>query len=93
MPAAPGDQQVPRSQEVFISYSRKDKEFVRRLHEALTRRDQEAWADREDIRPAEELMQAIEGVDTFVFVLTPDSVAAVPHYGFRLMNRLDEEAL
>ena len=82
MPAAPGDQQLPRPQEVFISYSRKDKEFVRRLYEALERRDREAWADWEDIRPTEEFMQAIygaiEGADTFVFVLTPDSVASVP---------------
>src|SRR6266496_4194702 len=82
MPAVPGDQQVPRPQEVFISYSRKDKEFVRRLHEALSRRDREAWVDWEDIRPTEEFMQAIygaiEGADTFVFVLTPDSVASVP---------------
>lgn len=35
MPAAPGDQQVPRPQEVFISYSRKHKEFVRRLDESF----------------------------------------------------------
>jgi len=39
MPAAPGDQQLPRPQEVFISYSRKDKEFLRRLHEALSQHD------------------------------------------------------
>jgi hypothetical protein len=45
MPAATGDQQAPRQQEVFISYSRKDKEFVRRLCEALKRRDREAWVD------------------------------------------------
>jgi hypothetical protein len=81
MPAAPGNQQVPRPQEVFISYSRKDKEFVRRLHEALSRRDREAWIDWEDIRPTEEFMQAIygaiEGSDTFIFVLTPDSVASI----------------
>src|SRR5881398_2681578 len=81
MPAAPGDQQAPRPEEIFISYSRKDKEFVRRLHEALSRRDREAWVDWEDIRPTEEWMQAIysaiEGADTFVFVLTPDSVASV----------------
>jgi hypothetical protein len=82
MPAATGDQQAPRPQEVFISYSRKDKEFVRRLHEALKRRDWEAWVDWEDIRPTEEWMQAIygaiEGAHTFVFVLAPDSVASVP---------------
>ena len=51
MPAAPGDQQVPRPQEVFISYSRKDKEFVRRLDEELKRRDREAWVDWEGIPP------------------------------------------
>jgi hypothetical protein len=80
MPAAPGDQQLPRPQEVFISYSRKDKEFVRRLDEALKSRGREAWVDWEDIRPTEEWMQAIyaaiEGADTFVFVITPDSVAS-----------------
>jgi hypothetical protein len=81
MPATPGHPQVPRPQEVFISYSRKDKEFVGRLYEALKRRDREAWVDWEDIRPTEEFMQAIygaiEGADTFIFVLTPDSVASV----------------
>jgi len=51
MPAAPGDQQVPRPQEVFISYSRKDTDFVRRLDEALKSRGREAWVDWEDIRP------------------------------------------
>ncbi|HEU0209459.1 MAG TPA: toll/interleukin-1 receptor domain-containing protein [Candidatus Udaeobacter sp.] len=70
---------MPRSQEIFISYSRKDKEFVRRLDQALKSRGREAWVDWEDIRPTEEWMQAIysaiEGADTFVFVLTPDSVA------------------
>ena len=81
MPAAPGDQQLPRPHEVFISYSRKDKDFVRRLDEALKSRGREAWVDWEDIRPTEEWMQAIyaaiEGADTFVFVLTPDSVASI----------------
>src|SRR6476620_10800397 len=81
MPAAPGDQQLPRPQEVFISYSRKDKEFVRRLDEALKSRGREVWVDWQDIRPTEEWMQAIyaaiEGADTFVFVLTPDSVASI----------------
>ena len=66
--------------DIFISYSRKDKEFVRRLDESLKNRGREAWVDWEDIRPTEDFMQAIygaiEGVDTFVFVLTPDSVAS-----------------
>jgi tetratricopeptide (TPR) repeat protein len=67
--------------DIFISYSRKDKDFVRRLDESLKSRGREAWVDWEDIRPTEEWMQAIyaaiEGADTFVFVLTPDSVASV----------------
>ncbi len=42
MLATPGDQQVPPAQEVFISYSRKDHDFVRRLDEALTSRGREA---------------------------------------------------
>ncbi|HEY5777813.1 MAG TPA: TIR domain-containing protein [Terrimicrobiaceae bacterium] len=67
--------------DVFISYSRKDKEFVQQLDEALKRRGREAWVDWEGIRPTEEFMRAIygaiEAADTFVFVLTPDSIASV----------------
>ncbi|PYI70826.1 MAG: hypothetical protein DMF02_07875 [Verrucomicrobia bacterium] len=66
--------------DIFISYSRKDKDFVRRLDEALKSRGREAWVDWEDIRPTEEWMQAIyaaiDGADTFIFVLTPDSVTS-----------------
>src|SRR5215831_1046044 len=80
MPAAPVEQQVPRPQEIFISYSRKDKDFVRRLDESLRNRGREAWVDWEDIRPTEDFMQAIygaiEGADTFISVLTPDSVVS-----------------
>jgi TIR domain-containing protein len=80
MSAASPDQQAPRSQEVFISYSRKDKEFVRRLDEELKRRDREAWVDWEGIPPGDTwektIYSAIEDTDTFVFVLTPDSVAS-----------------
>jgi WD40 repeat protein len=73
-------QEAPRPNDVFVSYSRKDKEFVLRLDEELKRRGREAWVDWEGIRPTEEFMQAIygaiESTDTFVFVLTPDSVAS-----------------
>jgi hypothetical protein len=66
--------------DVFISYSRKDKGFVRRLDEALKSRKREAWIDWEGIRPTEEFMQAIyaaiEAADTFIFVLTPDSITS-----------------
>src|SRR5215831_16601126 len=80
MPASPGDGQAPRSQEVFISYSRKDKEFVRRLDEELKRRDREAWVDWEGIPPGDTwektIYGAIESTHTFIFVLTPDSIAS-----------------
>ena len=67
-----------RENEIFISYSRKDKDFVRRLDDGLRRRGRSAWVDWEDIRPAEEFMQAIyaaiDATDTFIFVLNPDSM-------------------
>jgi WD40 repeat protein len=79
-PAASGDKQTPRSQEVFISYSRKDKEFVRRLDEELKRREREAWVDWEGIPPGDTwektIYGAIESTHTFIFVLTPDSIAS-----------------
>jgi hypothetical protein len=80
MPAASGGQQVPRPREVFISYSRKDQEFVRRLDEELKRRDREAWVDWEGIPPGDKwektIYGAIEATHTFIFVLTPDSIAS-----------------
>src|SRR5690349_8855838 len=66
--------------DVFISYARKDQAFVRRLQAALAARELEAWVDWKDIPPTAEWMQdvreAIEGADTFLLVLSPDSVAS-----------------
>jgi hypothetical protein len=66
--------------DVFISYSRQDKEFVRRLHAALTERGRDAYVDVEDIPVAsrwrQEIAEAIEGADALVFVMSPDSVAS-----------------
>src|SRR5262252_8972715 len=80
MPAVPSDQQAPRAHEVFISYSRKDKEFVRRLDEELKRRDREAWVDWEGIPPGDTwektIYGAIEATHTFIFVLTPESITS-----------------
>src|SRR5213083_2011234 len=80
MAAEPSHQQVPPTDAVFISYSRKDKEFVRRLDEALKRRDREAWVDWEGIPPGDKwektIYGAIEASHTFIFVLTPDSIAS-----------------
>ena len=66
--------------DVFISYSRKDQSFVRALDAAFRRCDRDPWIDWEDIRKGEEwwkaIQRGIEGADTFVFVLSPDSVAS-----------------
>lgn len=80
MPTPDRDKTAPGRSDVFISYSRKDREFVKRLEEALESRGRETWVDWQGIRPAEEFLQAIfpaiEGTDTFVFVLSPDSVTS-----------------
>ena len=66
--------------DVFISYSRRDKQFVERLNEALLGAGKDAWVDWEDI-PASaewlrEIQDGIDGADAFLFVLSPDSVAS-----------------
>lgn len=64
--------------DVFISYSRRDEVFVRRLFADLKAQDKEVWADFEDIPKAadwwEEIKAGINAADTFVFVISPDSV-------------------
>jgi hypothetical protein len=66
--------------DVFISYSRKDKEFVHILHDALEKTQKNTWVDWEDILPTSEWWQEIEsaiaGSDTFIFVITPTSIAS-----------------
>ena len=64
--------------DVFISYSRRDSEFVRRLQGELESRGRDVWVDVEGIRDAEvfpeALRRAIESSDAFVFVISPDAV-------------------
>jgi len=66
--------------DVFLSYSPKDGEFVRKLHDALEAAGRESWVDWEGIPPTaewmEEIRQAIEAADTFVAVLSPASVTS-----------------
>lgn len=63
---------------VFISYSRKDKAFVRKLNDALDNAGVHAWVDWEGIELAADWMQtiteAIQGQDAFLFVISPDSL-------------------
>jgi WD40 repeat protein len=66
--------------DVFISYSRRDKDFVARLHEALRTRETETWVDWEDIPPSaewfREIQDGIDAADAFLYVLTPDSATS-----------------
>lgn len=66
--------------DVFISYSRKNKDFVLKLHEALNKFGKTDWVDWEDIPPAapwsEEVKSAIESSDSFIFVISKDSAAS-----------------
>jgi hypothetical protein len=64
--------------DVFISYSRKDRDFVHRLHDALVAQKRAAWVDWEDIPLTaewwEEIKAGIEAADNFVFVISSESV-------------------
>lgn len=66
--------------DVFISYSRKNKDFVIKLHEALSKFGKTDWVDWEDIPPAaawrEEIKSAIQSSDSFVFVISEASAAS-----------------
>lgn len=66
--------------DVFISYSRKDKEFVRRLSDALIANERKLWVDWEDIPLSAdwwaEIQTGIEAADNCIFILTPDYVSS-----------------
>jgi hypothetical protein len=65
---------------VFISYSRQERESVNRLQTARKSRGIEALVDREDIAKGEEwwarIKQLITEADTIVFTLSPGSVGS-----------------
>jgi WD40 repeat protein len=66
--------------DVFLSYSRRDGEFVRGLVADLEARGKSVWLDTEGIEDAavfpDAIRSAIEGSDTFLFVITPESAAS-----------------
>ena len=66
--------------DVFISYSRRDKEFVSRLHDRLEASGRSTWVDWEGIPPSAEWLReiyaAIEAGDAFLFVISGHSVVS-----------------
>ncbi len=66
--------------DLMISYSRRDGEFVRKLHGDLTERGRDVWVDWEDIPLSvawwEAITDAIEGTKAFVFVISPYSISS-----------------
>jgi WD40 repeat protein len=63
---------------VFVSYSRRDQGFVRRLAERLAGSGRRVWVDWQDIPPSArwrvEIYAAIEAAEAFVFVMSPASL-------------------
>jgi len=64
--------------DVFISYSRVDQSFVKVLNQALNQSQYDAWVDWEDIPLTadwwKEIQAGIDAANTFIFVISPDSV-------------------
>src|ERR1700686_1074890 len=66
--------------DVFLSYSRRDSEFVDRLSAALDVRGKEVWLDTGSIADAgvfpQAIRTAIEISDAFLFVIPPEAVSS-----------------
>ncbi len=64
----------------FISYSRRNLSFARKLYHRLETENWDTWFDQEDIPAAVDFQQEIEeGIrctDNFIFIISPDSVAS-----------------
>src|SRR5688572_28907304 len=66
--------------DIFISYSRKDREFVQRLAKDLSNEGFEVFIDIEAIRAGNnwslQIIEAIDNSKAFIVVLSPDSVTS-----------------
>ncbi|NJN73030.1 MAG: TIR domain-containing protein [Limnothrix sp. RL_2_0] len=66
------------SLDVFLSYSRADGDFARKINEALQIQGKTAWFDQESIASGadfqEEIHRGIEQCDNFLFIVSPDAV-------------------
>ncbi|MEM7795028.1 MAG: toll/interleukin-1 receptor domain-containing protein, partial [Cyanobacteria bacterium P01_C01_bin.118] len=64
--------------DVFVSYSRTDSDFARRLNQRLQQQRKRTWFDQESIASGadfqQEIYRGIEASDHFLFILSPSSV-------------------
>ncbi|MBX2843758.1 MAG: TIR domain-containing protein [Flammeovirgaceae bacterium] len=91
-----GSKRLQLSNEVFISYSRADGDFARKLNEVLQIQGKTTWFDQESIASGSdfqtEIFHGIESSDNFLFIISPDSVkspycADEVEYAHRLNKR------
>jgi hypothetical protein len=65
---------------VFISYSYKDRSFVNKFAADLKSRAVDIWIDQYEILPGESIRRAledaIERIDIFLLVLSPNSISS-----------------
>ncbi|MDY6992663.1 MAG: TIR domain-containing protein, partial [Pseudomonadota bacterium] len=65
-------------QEVFISYSRANADFARRLNEALQLQGKTTWFDQESIAAGtdfqQEIYHGIENTNNFLLIISPSSI-------------------
>ncbi|MBX2864674.1 MAG: TIR domain-containing protein [Leptolyngbyaceae cyanobacterium MAG.088] len=68
------------SLDVFVSYSRADSDFTRKLNDSLQTQGKTTWFDQESIDPGadfqQEIYQGIATSDNFLFVISPSSVSS-----------------
>lgn len=67
--------------DVFISYSRADSGFARKLNDALQMHGKRTWFGQESIAAGtadfqQEIHRGIESAESFVFILSPRSVSS-----------------
>ena len=87
--------------DAFVSYSRRDAQFVLNVVQAMQAHGKEIWMDVEGIADGEvfpdALQEAIETAVVFVYVISPDSASAAEcareaelavSYGKRIVPRL-----
>jgi WD40 repeat protein len=67
---------------LFISYSSTNADFAKELEAALEASGRLVWRDKKDILPslawAQEITQAINDAEAFLFIITPDALRSNP---------------